>query len=50
MRKTLSPADRCAACFVALLCLLMCAGVRYVFHLPTHAGFSVVSSERPYMP
>jgi len=52
MRTMLSPADRCAACVVALVSLLMCAGVRYVFYLPTstHAALSVASAERPYMP
>lgn len=53
MTTMLSPADRCAACVVALVSLLMCvmcAGVRYVFHLPAQTVLSVASAERPYMP
>jgi len=50
MRTTLSPADRCAACVVALVTLLLGAGVRFVFHRPTDAALSVASAERPYMP
>lgn len=50
MTTMLSPADRCAAWVVALVSLLMCAGVRYVFHLPARTVLSVASAERPYMP
>ena len=50
MGTRLSPADRCAACAVALASLLMCAGVRYMFHLPAQAAMSVAAAERPHMP
>ena len=51
MRTMLSPADRCAACVVALVALLLCAGVRYVFHPPANVGtLSAISAERPHMP
>jgi len=46
----LSPADRCVACVVALVSLLMGAGVRYVFHPPVQTTVGVASTERPYMP
>ncbi len=51
MGRNVSTADRCIACAVALLSLLMCAGVRYVFHLPLQSPLAAVSApERPYMP
>jgi hypothetical protein len=50
MRTQLSTADRYAACIVALVSLLMCAGVRYVFHLPVRTTLSAASTGRPYMP
>jgi len=50
MRTILSPADRYAACVVALVSMAMCVGVRYVFHLPAHAALNRASTERPYMP
>jgi hypothetical protein len=50
MRTILSPADRCAACVVAFVSLMMCVGVRYVFHLSAPTALSVVSADRPHMP
>ena len=50
MSTMLSPADCRAACVVALVSLLMCAGVRYVFHLPAPTAIRVNAAERPYMP
>ena len=50
MRTMLSPADRYAACVVALVSLLMCVGVRYVFQLQAPTELSVVSADRPHMP
>lgn len=50
MSTTISRADRYAFCVVALVSLLMCAGVRYVFQLPVQGTLGAVSAERPHMP
>ena len=48
--KTLSPADRLAACAIAVLTVLMMLGVRALFHRPVTGGREVVAVQRPYMP
>jgi hypothetical protein len=48
--KTLSPADRVAACIVALVCVLMVSGVRYLFRQPPQTGMQTAPMAHPYMP
>ncbi|HMB82374.1 MAG TPA: hypothetical protein VKI43_19995 [Vicinamibacterales bacterium] len=43
-------ADRWAACLVALMCVAMCWGVRYVFNHPAGAPPAMASTDHPHLP
>jgi hypothetical protein len=45
-----SPADRLAACAVALAAALMIAGIHYVFTRPAHTSWTMVSTDLPHLP
>jgi len=49
-RSMTTRADRWAACLVALMCVAMCWGVRYVFNHPAGAPPAMASTDHPHLP